>query len=511
MATLAGGGADRIVLASEPPFRLGALDVVPAWRQVRIEGESRTLEPRVMQVLVALADAKESIVGRDDLIARCWNGRIVGENAINRVISILRSLAQETRAFEIDTVTKVGYRLRVAAADASAPAVSQPPPRAVSRRRAMTTLGAAAVGATGLWMWRTGLSPRRHQAEQFYQAGIDSERLGEIGLTQAIARYEQAVRADPDYGPAWGALARALASSTDSLDEQKIELVAQRIDQAAARALQLDPENGDALLAHVAVTPVFRNWRNLERTIAKVLARRPDLNLARLKLSFSLANVGRYRDALNVMRRAIASEPLLPGYQARYAWLLWQTGQTDAARVTFDGAYRRWPDDELVWPFRFMFLSFTGSTKQALAMTVGEGRRAAAIGPLPGEVAIACAQGLADGAGERDRRRAADAIVASRKGGNVASFVAIPYLAALGDLESAFRQSYDYYLGRRNPLTKERPPLPPYAERLTDFLFASPSAPLRADPRFPLLTQAIGLDAYWRESGTLPDYRRPSV
>ena len=112
MATVAEGGADRIVLANEPPFRLGALDVTPAWRQVRFAGENRTLEPRVMQVLVALAGAHGGIVGRDALVARCWDGRIVGENAINRVISILRALAAETQAFGIETITKVGYRLR---------------------------------------------------------------------------------------------------------------------------------------------------------------------------------------------------------------------------------------------------------------------------------------------------------------------------------------------------------------------------------------------------------------
>ncbi|WP_297695100.1 hypothetical protein, partial [Phenylobacterium sp.] len=42
------------------------------------------LEPRVMQVLVALARERGEIVSRDDLIASCWAGRIVGEDAINR-------------------------------------------------------------------------------------------------------------------------------------------------------------------------------------------------------------------------------------------------------------------------------------------------------------------------------------------------------------------------------------------------------------------------------------------
>lgn len=100
-----------IRLAEEAPFRLGPLDVTPATRQVAWNGQSRTLEPRVMQVLVTLARSRGEVVGRDELILRCWDGRIVGDNAINRVISLLRDLAAETGAFELETVIKVGYRL----------------------------------------------------------------------------------------------------------------------------------------------------------------------------------------------------------------------------------------------------------------------------------------------------------------------------------------------------------------------------------------------------------------
>ncbi len=79
-----------IKLANVRPFRLGEVEVDPATRQIRRGDDSRTLEPRVMQVLVALAEAQGQVIGRDGLIERCWNGRIVGENAINRVISLIR-------------------------------------------------------------------------------------------------------------------------------------------------------------------------------------------------------------------------------------------------------------------------------------------------------------------------------------------------------------------------------------------------------------------------------------
>src|SRR4051794_19944051 len=89
------------------------LNVSPSHRQLEWQGRSETLEPRVMQVFVALARANGRILSRDDLVEICWAGRIVGEDAINRSLSRLRGvfLALNATGFAIETITKVGYRL----------------------------------------------------------------------------------------------------------------------------------------------------------------------------------------------------------------------------------------------------------------------------------------------------------------------------------------------------------------------------------------------------------------
>ena len=76
----------KVDLAHEPAFTIGNLRVEPPTRQIYNADERQTLEPRVMQVLVALARADGNVVSRDDLIQCCWDGRIVGDDAINRVI-----------------------------------------------------------------------------------------------------------------------------------------------------------------------------------------------------------------------------------------------------------------------------------------------------------------------------------------------------------------------------------------------------------------------------------------
>ena len=109
-----GRGGARIRLADEGRLRLGALTIEPALRRVaHDDGGAEIVEPRVMQVLVALIRAEGRIVSRDELLTSCWHGVVVGEDAITRVMGRLRRLVDGIGqgAFKLETVTKVGYRL----------------------------------------------------------------------------------------------------------------------------------------------------------------------------------------------------------------------------------------------------------------------------------------------------------------------------------------------------------------------------------------------------------------
>jgi TolB-like protein/DNA-binding winged helix-turn-helix (wHTH) protein/Tfp pilus assembly protein PilF len=170
-------------LAREPDIRLGRTWVRPSILQVQHDGQpAQSLEPRVMQVLVVLALARGQVVSRSDLIDRCWDGRVVGDNAINRVVSRLRQLAAgaEGADFEIETIPRVGYRLKAVEAateglavpipptpaeaghppaDAPTPAGAEPAAaRAPERRRWLqAALGAATAGGlagAGWFAWR---------------------------------------------------------------------------------------------------------------------------------------------------------------------------------------------------------------------------------------------------------------------------------------------------------------------------------------------------------------------
>jgi DNA-binding winged helix-turn-helix (wHTH) protein/tetratricopeptide (TPR) repeat protein len=164
-----------IILANEPIFRLGPLIVDP--RQRRIEhddGRSEFVEPRVMQVLVALVRAKDLFLTRDDLAYSCWEGRIVGDDAINRTLSRLRRVAEGigAGAFRIETLSKVGYRLvpelvtaeatarvgyslRDVASANDAPAAKARSERPARRHILSATLLICALSSIGLVVWRS--------------------------------------------------------------------------------------------------------------------------------------------------------------------------------------------------------------------------------------------------------------------------------------------------------------------------------------------------------------------
>jgi DNA-binding winged helix-turn-helix (wHTH) protein/TolB-like protein len=156
MDKLAGAvpSAGRIDLAREPDFALGDLRVRPSRREIAGGGARHELQPRVMQVLVALARSPNEVVSQQELISRCWGGLAVGEDAIGRCIGQLRRLTATwpEPAFAIETIPGVGYRIDPRAIEA------EPEVRASVRRRrlpwpAVGLVGAGAVVLAGLAIW----------------------------------------------------------------------------------------------------------------------------------------------------------------------------------------------------------------------------------------------------------------------------------------------------------------------------------------------------------------------
>ena len=209
-------GLQPVNLARESDFSLGALAVSPSSREVARGDWREALEPRVMQVLVALYQADGAVVSRDDLIARCWEGRVVGEDAINRAIGRLRRLSESDggASFEIETIPRVGYRLKTGAA-----AASPAPPAAASTasRRWLLAGGSAALLAGGGYLaWRRSrpappTNPTVSRIALQIEQGRQAIRAGNPeAAAQAQGIFEHLVEIAPGTAEAWGGLAPTL-------------------------------------------------------------------------------------------------------------------------------------------------------------------------------------------------------------------------------------------------------------------------------------------------------------
>ncbi|MDG2522094.1 winged helix-turn-helix domain-containing protein [Caulobacter segnis] len=104
-----------------------------------------TVEPRVMEVLVALHRANGETLSRDELNAVCWMGRVVSLDAQTQAVARLRRVLIQDPSVEVETVSKIGYRLRVSEPVAPVLRKANNPPM---QRRRLPMFAAAAFGAT---------------------------------------------------------------------------------------------------------------------------------------------------------------------------------------------------------------------------------------------------------------------------------------------------------------------------------------------------------------------------
>lgn len=501
-------------LAEAPDFRLGVLRVAPSTRQVEHAGVFTTLEPRVMQVLVALNDEAGQVVSRDRLVDRCWDGRIVGDNAISRVILRLRHLAaKEGRgSFAIETIPRVGYRLRETGGPDTtglrAGGVEPPlaPPGSGLDRRWLLAGAAGALALAGIGLFGRARPPavdpvaRRlvEQAHVLRESGVPGAG------PQALLLLEDAVAIAPDSAEAWGALALVEALGVRPAADAEAVDVAVRARNAAERALALDPGNADATAALAISRNWIGRWTAHERELRAVLGRHPAHVESRAALALFLCQAGRWSDALPVFA-ALAKEGRLPtASHGLFAAAHSAFGNRMEADGILARAVERWPRHRMLWAARFEYLLAVGRLSDARAMVTDRARFDIVHSPLPMDIGLALADALEGRPGAPPREAVAQQILEARDQGTIFSPAAARSLVLLGQPRTAFAIVRTYLLGGVSPGGRDHPPPPQQARRHTEFFFLPSTAPLRAEPGFGEIVQAIGLADHWRETGTGP-------
>lgn len=510
-------------LAARTDIRLGDVIIRPATREVVGPTARETLEPKVMAVLVVLLDAGGALVTRDALIAACWDGRIVGDDAVTRVISRLRRLAAGAAAgaFTIDTISKAGYRLTIdpgRTVSGAAPAAAVPRPFRTFAATAVAVLAVAGIG--GWWSHRAprvpaavvaapDRDPAAHDLEArgralVFEGSRDATRHG-------IDYLREAARHDPANAEAWGGLALGHVRSllhTPAADQPAAIL---RVRDAAAQAFARDPREALATAAIVSLAPTYGHWAQKDAALQAALASaRGNRTAILFQRAQFLAAVGRTREALAFTEAAAAISPLLPWIQAMRIDLLASEGRLEAADEAAARAGRLWPRDPRLWLVRFDLKAFGGRPAEAAAMAADGSGWPDAIDPADLRRAEAVARALASGS-------AAAAVVAAERvrvdSDPGYGEQALRMTAALAHDDAAFAlidraylshapapgpSRFDYIIGRIAP-----------GERNTVGLFVAPTVRLAGDPRFLAALARIGLVDFWRRTRA-PDFcRRP--
>ena len=501
-------------LAQRADFVLANVTVRPSVRTLEGPAGAVTLEPKVMQVLLAFVDAGDAVLTRDDLVRECWDGRIVGNDAVNRTIAELRRTARECGAgFTIETIPRIGFRLD----RGSGPERGPDPPangrkaNVTTRRAAMAaTVGGLAIAASApLWLrWESDAAPAGTLVEKgrraLYNGFPDSGPVASAFLSRAVT-------GAPRDAEAWGLLAYAYREIAEGAEPEQVSTAIQASKEAAQRALAIDPRQGDALAALATLKPYFGEFAEGEDRLREVLAVAPDNFLAHIHLVPLLQGVGLTSLSAHWNDRAGRIDPHSPVPQYRHAIRLWTWGQLDAADQAIERTIQLWPRHPGVWNARMMMFASTDRAEAGLAFLAEERSRPVSL-KRPGlELWRLSLEALSSRApADVDAARLANIRAAPRSPGFANT--AMHNLAMLGDLDSAFDVAFGYYL-RRGPLVTNRwegageMPISALRWRRTMALFVPPAAPLRSDPRFGELAEGMGLAQYWRERRVRPDYQ----
>jgi len=325
---------------------------------------------------------------------------------------------------------------------------------------------------------RARLAATRSVAPEVYESylkGAFGQSNSRTEIEIGIGYFEEAIRKDPKFAPAYVGLAFAYDDLGTLLVGASPEEVRPKAISAARKALELDPDLADAHALLGDMQQDQWHWAEAEAEFKRALDLKPNDAAAHLGLANWLLCQGRTEEALVWSRRARELDPLgVTGLSN--GWILFNARRYDEAIGELRSVLAVHPDYATAYWFLGYALIAKGQSEEAISVLE---KTVSLMDRSPGSLEF-----LATAYAHAGRRREALRLINELKQRRKTSYVSAdalvdPYLA-LGDYDEAFvwlERAYQEKSGGLQYLKVD-----PFFD------------PVRKDPRFADLQHRVGLD-----------------
>jgi TolB-like protein/DNA-binding winged helix-turn-helix (wHTH) protein/tetratricopeptide (TPR) repeat protein len=342
--------------------------------------------------------------------------------------------------------------------------------QSIARRVEVTVTGQEQVRLTAV---RT-VAPEVYESYLKGVFALDKSK-GRASLEEGIGHFEEAIRKDPTFAPAYVGLAAADSElSTVFIGGSPAEF-RPKVESAARKALELDPELAEA---HVLLANIEKDqwqWAEAEAEFRRAFDLNPNDAVAQNGFADWLLSQGRPEEALAWARRAREHDPLAVS-GVKIGWILFQARRYEEAMHELRSVLAVLPDHKgALWFLGFALIA-NGQAEEAIPVlervVSTSGHSPAAIGVL--------IRAYAHAGRRADALRALEELKRRQKTGYVPTAAFVNAYLGLDDKEQAFAWLERAYQEKSTILQLLK--VHPFFD------------PIRGDPRFADLRRRVGLD-----------------
>jgi TolB-like protein/DNA-binding winged helix-turn-helix (wHTH) protein/Flp pilus assembly protein TadD len=317
--------------------------------------------------------------------------------------------------------------------------------------------------------------PVSPEVYESYLQGLVAKGNSRAEVERRIAYFDEAIRKDPTFAPAYVGLADAYGKLGTVFVGAPPSETRPKVISAARKALELDPDLADA---HVLLASMYiRQWKwaEAEAEYRRALDLNPNDAAAHNGFSDWLLCHGRMEEALAWARRARDLDPLGPSGHT-IGWTLFNAHRYDEAIREFRNALAARPDDEFPLAPLGWALFYNHQAEEAIRVW----EKAAAVTDRSPGIISTLIWAYARTGRRADALRLLGELKKRQQAGYVPAGAFVTAYLGLGDNNQAFAWLERAYQEQSNILIYSKV-FPPYDS-------------LRGDPRFQDLVRRVGLN-----------------